>query len=117
MYSKKIQRLVLGAGAVAAALAVSTGVAASASAQPIGPNGPAKKPGYCAVVNTDSSGNETVEYVPTGSRMGLSYCGADGEWHFGWLVDARTTDPGPTTGPGKGPVKVGGVGPVLTAAR
>ena len=49
--------------------------------------------------------------------MGLSYCGADGEWPFGWLVDARATDPVSTTGPGKGPVKVGGVGPVLTAAR
>jgi hypothetical protein len=115
MYSKKIQRLVLGAGAAAAALAVSTGVAATASAQPIGPNGPDKKPGYCAVVNTDSNGNETVDYVPTATRMGLSYCGADGEWHFGWLVDARATDTGPTTGGTKPPVKVGAVDGVLTA--
>ena len=49
MSSKKFQRLALGAGAAAAAMAVSTGVAATASAEPIGPNGPASKPGYCAV--------------------------------------------------------------------
>jgi hypothetical protein len=60
MYSKKIQHLVLGAGAAAAVLAVPTGVAATASAEPIGPNGPAKKPGYCAVVNTDTNGDEMV---------------------------------------------------------
>ena len=113
MYSKKFQRPVLGASALAAAVAVSTGVAATASAQPIGPNGPASKPGYCAVVNTDSNGNETVEYVPTGTRVGLSYCGRDGEWHFGGLVDEMVAPP---TG-GKGPVKVGGVSPVLTAAK
>jgi hypothetical protein len=110
MYSKKIQRLVLGAGAAAAALALSAGVA---SAEPIGPNGPAKKPGYCAVVNTDSNGNETVTYVPTGTRSGLSYCGSDGEWHFGWLVDGLVKSPG-------GGPKAGtniGAGPVLTAEQ
>jgi hypothetical protein len=117
MSSNKIQRLALGVGAAAAALAVSTGVAATASAEPIGPNGPASKPGYCAVVNTDSNGNETVEYVPTGTRMGLSYCGSDGEWHFGWLVDARATDTGPATGGVKGGTKDGAVDGVLTAAK
>jgi hypothetical protein len=110
MYSKKIQRLVLGAGAAATALALSAGIA---SAEPIGPNGPAKKPGYCAVVNTDSNGNATVTYVPTGTRMGLSDCGGDGEWHFGWLVDAVQA---PTSGGKTGGVDVG-AGPVLTAAR
>ncbi|MFL6084983.1 MAG: hypothetical protein ACJ74F_17675 [Mycobacterium sp.] len=114
MSTKKIQRLVLAAGALTAVLAVSTGVAATASAEPIGPNGPASKPGYCAVVNTDSNGNETVTYVPTGTRSGLSYCGRDGEWHFGWLVDEMVAPP---TGGGKGPVKGGGVGPVLTVAK
>ena len=109
MYTKKIQRLVLGAGAAAAALALSAGIA---SAEPIGPNGPAKKPGYCAVVNTDSNGNETVTYVPTGTRSGLSYCGSDGEWHFGWLVDAVTAPTGGTNGG----VNVGSA-PVVTAAR
>jgi hypothetical protein len=113
MSSKMIQRLALGAGAAAAVLAVSTGVAATASAEPIGPNGPASKPGYCAVVNTDSNGNETVSYVPTGSRVGLSYCGADGEWHLGWLVDGRAVAP---TGGVKGGANVGAT-PVLTVAK
>jgi hypothetical protein len=113
MYSRKIQRLVLGAGAALVALAVSTGVAATASAEPIGPNGPAKKPGYCAVVNTDSNGNETVAYVPTGTRSGLTYCGSDGEWHLGWLVDGRAVAP---TGGVKGGANVGAT-PVLTAAQ
>jgi len=112
MSSKMIQRLALGAGAVAAVLAVSTGVAGTASAQPIGPDGPASKPGYCAIVHTDSNGNDTVEYVPTGTRMGLSYCGRDGEWHFGWLVDEMVAPP---TGGTKPPVKVGGVDGVLSA--
>ncbi|HJT95153.1 MAG TPA: hypothetical protein VJ777_24980 [Mycobacterium sp.] len=114
MSSKMFQRITLGAGAVAAALAVSTGVAATASAQPIGPNGPASKPGHCAIVNTDSNGNETVEYVPTGTRMGLSYCGSDGEWHFGWLVDAAVA---PTGGGKPGGVHGGVNGGVLTATR
>ena len=114
MYSKKFQRLVLAASALAAAVAVSTGVAATASAEPIGPNGPASKPGYCAVVNTGGNGNETVTYVPTGTRSGLAYCGRDGEWHMGWLVDEMVAPP---TGGSKGPVKVGGVSPVLTAAK
>lgn len=109
MSTKKIQRLLIGAGAAAAALGLSTGLAATASAQPIGPNGPEKKPGYCAVVNTDSNGNESVSYVPTGTRVGLSYCGADGDWHLGWLVDARAT--ATTT---KGGVNAG---PVLSAAQ
>jgi hypothetical protein len=113
MSNKKIQRIALGVGATVAALAVSTSVAATASAEPIGPNGPAKKPGYCAVVNTDSNGNETVTYVPTGTRSGLSYCGADGEWHFGWLVDGLVAQP-PS---GKGGTKVGGASPVLTVAQ
>jgi hypothetical protein len=113
MPSKKIQRFVLGTVAAAAALAVSTGVAATASAEPIGPNGPAKKAGYCAVVNTDGNGNESVTYVPTGTRSGLTYCGADGEWHLGWLVDGLTVAP---TGGVKGGANVAAA-PVLTAAR
>jgi hypothetical protein len=112
MYSKKIQRLAVAAGATAAALAVSTGVAATASAQP---NGPVSKPGHCAIENTDSNGNTTVEYVPTGTRIGLMYCGSDGEWHLGWLVDAAVS---PTGGGAKPPIKVGAAnGGVLTATR
>ena len=29
-----------------------------------------------------------VETVPVGSKVGLFTCGSDGEWHFGWLVNA-----------------------------
>lgn len=118
MSTNMFQRFAAGAGALAALLSVSLSAAAAASAEPIGPGGPASKPGHCPVVSTDSNGNETVEYVPTGTRMGLSYCGSDGEWHFGWLVDARAADTGsPTTGGTKGP-KPGVVnGGVLTASR
>lgn len=31
-----------------------------------------------------------VETVPVGSKVGLFTCGSDGEWHFGWLVNATT---------------------------
>ncbi len=31
-----------------------------------------------------------VETVPAGSKVGLFTCGSDGEWHFGWLVNATT---------------------------
>lgn len=34
-----------------------------------------------------------VETVPVGSKVGLFTCGSDGEWHFGWLVSARTLPP------------------------
>ena len=113
MSNKNIHHIVFAAGVAATALVASLGVAATASAQPIGPNGPAKKPGYCAVVNTDNNGNETVTYVPTGTRAGLTYCGADGEWHVGWLVDGRAVAP---TGGVKGGADVGAA-PVLTVAK
>ena len=29
-----------------------------------------------------------VETVPVGSKVGLFTCGQDGEWHFGWLINA-----------------------------
>ena len=29
-----------------------------------------------------------VETVPVGTKVGLFTCGSDGEWHFGWLVNA-----------------------------
>ena len=41
-----------------------------------------------------------VETVPVGSKIGLFTCGSDGEWHFGWLVNAqaphKTLKPAPT---------------------
>lgn len=44
---------------------------------------------------------KTVQ-VPEGSRVGLFYCGTDGEWHVGWLVDAIV---GGTTTTTTSPVK------------
>jgi len=29
-----------------------------------------------------------VETVPVGTKIGLFTCGQDGEWHFGWLINA-----------------------------
>ncbi len=29
-----------------------------------------------------------LETVPVGSKVGLFTCGEDGEWHFGWLINA-----------------------------
>ncbi len=29
-----------------------------------------------------------IETVPVGSKIGLFTCGSDGEWHFGWLINA-----------------------------
>jgi hypothetical protein len=101
------QRITVGFGAVIAGLAVSVSIfAGTAAAQPIGPDGPAAKPGFCPIVNTDDAGNQTVEYVPKGSRSGLQYCGADGEWHTGILItEMSPTDGGPVR-PTKPPVVV-----------
>ncbi len=108
------QRITVGLGAVVAGLAISTSIfAGTASAQPVGPDGPAPKAGYCPVVDTDSNGNDTVTYVPKGSRDGLMVCGADGEWHAGLLI----TEMSPTGGGGKKtPVIVGG-GSVVAERR
>jgi hypothetical protein len=109
--SQRAQRIALGFGTLVAGLAVSTSAfAGTASAEPIGPNGPAPKAGHCPVVNTDSNGNETVEYVPTGTRYGLMFCGSDGEWHTGWLVDdVAIQEPTPPTGGTTRPPVVGNV--------
>ena len=29
-----------------------------------------------------------LETVPVGTKISLFTCGSDGEWHFGWLVNA-----------------------------
>jgi hypothetical protein len=52
-------------------------------------NGPPLVAGKCAVV--DEHGN--YSYVPKGTHVGLFYCGADGDWHFGWGVDAVAKAP------------------------
>jgi hypothetical protein len=72
-------------------------------------NIPPLVPGKCAVV--DEHGN--VSYVSKGTRVGLLYCGADGDWHIGWLVDGIAKPPTH----GKSPVSVARVNGALTAAR
>lgn len=66
------------------------------------PKDPVAKPGQCPIVHTDAAGNETIEYVPTGTRNGLLVCGADGNWKVGWLITERTggTSGGGTTSGG-----------------
>ncbi len=59
-------------------------------------------PASCDV--EDENGN--VSQVPEGSRVGLFYCGSDGEWHFGTVIldhpatlETGTTTPTTTGGP------------------
>jgi hypothetical protein len=74
------------AGALAGALVI----AGPAFAQPKGPI----KPKGCPVEDA----NGTTSTVEVGTRIGLFVCGSDGEWHFGWLINARTTTPPPQPG-------------------
>lgn len=59
-------------------------------------NGPAGVPGKSCAVE-DSNGK--VTQVPVGTRYGLLYCGRDGEWHVGWLVDEIVQPPTPPKTP------------------
>lgn len=45
----------------------------------------------------DEHGNMT--YVSEGTRIGLSVCGSDGEWHFGWLITGRQAPQQPVGSP------------------
>lgn len=117
MFSNTIaQRITVGIGAVIAGLAIATSaLAGTASAEPIGPDGPAPKAGHCAIVHHDEEGNEWVEYVPTGTRNGyLGYCGRDGEWHAGLLIDERSNEP---TGGGPTKPPITGGGPIVVPVR
>ncbi len=60
-------------------------------------------PASCDV--EDENGN--VSQVPEGSRVGLFYCGSDGEWHFGTVIldHQATISPGTTTTPTTGGTK------------
>jgi hypothetical protein len=81
---------VAAAGALAAALVA----AGPAMAEPKG-GAQAKR---CPVEDA----NGTTSTVAVGTRVGLFVCGSDGEWHFGWLINARAADPPPQ--PGLAPV-------------
>ena len=39
----------------------------------------------CDIYNENTGKTETV---PVGTKVGLFTCGSDGEWHFGWLINA-----------------------------
>jgi len=41
-----------------------------------------------------------VETVPVGTKIGLFTCGEDGEWHFGWLINAIGARPKGMANPG-----------------
>jgi len=40
-----------------------------------------------------------IETVAVGSKVGLFTCGSDGEWHFGWLINAISAPPKKTIKP------------------
>jgi hypothetical protein len=73
---------------LAATFAMALAAAGPASAQPNG----TQKPKGCPV--EDEHGN--VTYVEVGTRIGLFVCGADGEWHFGWLITEHVSPTKPT---------------------
>ena len=59
--------------------------------------------------------NGKVSQVPEGSRVGLFYCGSDGEWHFGTVIldhPAASLDPGTTT-----PTTTGGTKGTVTGVK
>lgn len=50
-------------------------------------------PASCDVVDSVTG---KITQATEGTQAGLFYCGADGQWHFGWAVNAtRNTEPKP----------------------
>ncbi len=47
-----------------------------------------KKQGTGGATGCQVENNGKVETVPVGTKIGLFTCGEDGEWHFGWLINA-----------------------------
>jgi len=76
--------------AAAAVLAIAASALAPVSAR-AEPKAPPSAPHGCPVVDEN---DKIVGYMEPGTRIGLFYCGTDGEWHFGWLVNARRSGPG-----------------------
>ena len=71
--------------AALAAVVASAAIAAPAHAQPVRTTPTVR----CPV--EDEHGN--VTWVDVGTVVGMWRCGADGEWHFGWLVTDRAVRP------------------------
>lgn len=75
--------------AVAAVAAIGTTFAAATPAANAQPKGGGEAKG-CEVYNENTG---KTELVPVGSKVGLFTCGSDGEWHFGWLINAAARPP------------------------
>lgn len=82
-----------------------------------------KKQGNGGASGCQVENNGKLETVPVGTKVGLFTCGEDGEWHFGWLINAISARPkgmanpsGTGTGHGVGAVR-DGVLHVSRAAR
>src|ERR1700674_4021473 len=61
---------------------------------------PKQQPPAKGCLVEDANGNTYT--VAVGTRIGLFFCGSDGEWHFGWLVNGRVqTEVPPTQVAGK----------------
>lgn len=76
-------------------------VAGPASAQPRNGSTPASCP-------VEDSGTGQTTQVPEGTRVGLFYCGSDGEWHFGTVVLDHSRTAATSTGTGTGTGATGG---------
>ncbi len=83
------------------AIGLTAGLVATAPAQalPKGGGGGSNGSGtaYCPI---EIDGH--ISYVPEGTHVGILYCGHDGNWHIGWLVDGLAR--GGSSGQGTQPV-------------
>ena len=70
---------------LAAALAIGAVASAFVAA---GPAHADSKQGTGTAKGCQVENDGKVETVPVGSKVGLFTCGSDGEWHFGWAVNA-----------------------------
>jgi len=59
----------------------------------------ADKKGTGPVAGCQIENNGKIETVAVGSKVGLFTCGSDGEWHFGWLINAISVPPKKTIKP------------------
>ncbi len=89
---KKFTKTMAKLSLVALPLAAMVAGAAPASARARQGNIPAT----CPAEGTDANGRP-ITSLPEGTRVGLWVCGADGQWHFGWLIDGRVSEPTPTS--------------------
>lgn len=70
-----------------------------------------KKQGNGGAAGCQIENDGKIETVPVGSKIGLFTCGQDGEWHFGWLINAISARPKSVSG-GSGTGTAHGVGTI-----